>query len=783
MIKNLLLLFVFGGLSIPVKVLSQPLPCDSDNPDMTPTCLEACIICDIDGFSGRHESDVVGTLPNDFCTLVVHNAQWIAFQAASTNLKIRLSVSNCSNGNALEMAIYRSLDCNNFTMISNCRGAMNSVNEGTSAEFETTEQLIIGQYYYLAMDGTMGANCDWVLEVLEGSTELAPLTFTEPIIGEDRICPGLTHTYTTEPEEGAVLFDWTLDGVAIGDNTQSNLDLTIDDEGVYELCVMAKNACDEATPSCKQILVLEIPDTDIIDFFCSGDCYEIDGNTFCETGLYQYSISLDNGCDSTIVLDLTELEQPINDLSLNICEGDTFYVEETPYLQDGFYTQIVQNDLLCDSIVNLDLRVIICNMQSDFNSNLTICNGESSGSVTFNIVAGTPPFNYTWQHLQSNLEGSGSILNTLEDQIISGLPVGDVIIEIKDDFGNSDVLIVRVDEPDVISINSTISDFNGYNVSCIDRSDGSINVEVDGGIAPYDYQWSSGQNTPTVEALGADSFSVSVVDALGCERVFGFELREPDSIHAEVQFNDPSCAGLNTGTIEVVEIDGGAGSYLFSLNGSDTVQGGLFTDLPPAIYTLRIIDANQCSSEQGGELFAPQIVDLSGQSSYSVQLGCEVVFEIDVNDIDISEIYWADDSNLSCNNCLNPTSNPMFSGLNTVFVSSVDNCVDSFSVEISIDKLRAFYAPNVFSPNDDGFNDLFFIHGGKEVNKIDLFLFDRWGNKIFEQINVESAADSLGWDGTYNGRRAESGLYLWIAEVTFIDGFTSTFEGDVALVR
>ena len=81
---------------------------------MTPTCAEACIICDIDGFTGRHESDVVGVLPDDFCTVVVHNAQWIAFQAASTDLTIRLTVSNCERGNGLELAIYKSDDCQNL---------------------------------------------------------------------------------------------------------------------------------------------------------------------------------------------------------------------------------------------------------------------------------------------------------------------------------------------------------------------------------------------------------------------------------------------------------------------------------------------------------------------------------------------------------------------------------------------------------------------------------------------------------------------------------------------
>ncbi|MBV6654274.1 MAG: hypothetical protein KI786_10985, partial [Mameliella sp.] len=87
---------------LPLFVAAQPEPCDLDNPEMTPTCAEACVICDIDGFTGRHESEIPGVLPDDFCTFIVHNAQWIAFQAGSTDLSIELSVSGCTLGNGLE---------------------------------------------------------------------------------------------------------------------------------------------------------------------------------------------------------------------------------------------------------------------------------------------------------------------------------------------------------------------------------------------------------------------------------------------------------------------------------------------------------------------------------------------------------------------------------------------------------------------------------------------------------------------------------------------------------
>ena len=87
------------------QIFGQPLPCE-DPPMMTSFCVDACIICDIDGFTGRHESTVVGQAPPGFageCTFQAHNMQWIAFIAGSEDLEVRMSVSNCRDGLGLRI--------------------------------------------------------------------------------------------------------------------------------------------------------------------------------------------------------------------------------------------------------------------------------------------------------------------------------------------------------------------------------------------------------------------------------------------------------------------------------------------------------------------------------------------------------------------------------------------------------------------------------------------------------------------------------------------------------
>ncbi|MCG8330041.1 MAG: gliding motility-associated C-terminal domain-containing protein [Chitinophagales bacterium] len=780
--KYILLLNLFL-ISLPLFIWCQPEPCDIENPAMTPTCVEACIICDIDGFTGRHESSVLGSLPFDFCTFFVHNAQWIAFQAASTDIKIRLSVSNCDLGNGLEMAIYKSIDCNTFEMVSNCRGGGNAVPEGTSAEFTNTEPLIIGQYYYLAMDGNFGDNCDWTFEVLEGSTELSPLSITAPIEGVDETCPDVLQAYTTEAEEGAVIFEWTLNGQPIGNDTSTFVELAFDEAGIYTLCVTAKNACDEATPACKTIEVFTPPPTHITDFFCEGDCYEIDGNIYCETGIYEYIIPLDNGCDSIIILDLTELEQPMNNISINICDGDTIFIGDMPYFTTGQFSETLLTDISCDSIVNLDLNVIICNMESQHATTPTICYGEANGTIAFSVGSGSPPFYYTWLHFQTGLTNNGTIVSLTEEITIEGLPVGDIVIEIYDSFGNADVIIAEILQPAPLTIEAELSDYNGYDISCNGFMDGSISLLPEGGQSPYAYEWSTGSITPYISALGAGNYSISLTDAFGCEKVQDFTLNEPDELKAEVIFTNPGCEGLETGTIEIINASGGTGFYTYSINADSFSDATSYRFLAPGNYEVEIIDDNMCLYQTSGELTAPEIPLITGATEYTTQLGYSIQLNTYLNNINTQSIQWNNATFLDCIDCLSPVAFPLQNSNPVLVVTSQDECSDSLSIQITVEKTRAFYAPNAFSPNGDGINDIFYLHGSKEVATIDLSIFDRWGGHIYEAKGMTSNDALNAWDGKYKGEILNPGLYTWLANIHFIDGYSSLYSGGVSLVK
>jgi gliding motility-associated-like protein len=89
------------------------------------------------------------------------------------------------------------------------------------------------------------------------------------------------------------------------------------------------------------------------------------------------------------------------------------------------------------------------------------------------------------------------------------------------------------------------------------------------------------------------------------------------------------------------------------------------------------------------------------------------------------------------------------------------------------------YIPNIFSPNGDGesANNTFMVLGQGIVN-VELTVFDRWGEKVFESKDL-----AVGWNGEYKGKPMDQGVYVYTAIIEFVNGEVITKKGNVTLVR
>lgn len=92
---------------------------------------------------------------------------------------------------------------------------------------------------------------------------------------------------------------------------------------------------------------------------------------------------------------------------------------------------------------------------------------------------------------------------------------------------------------------------------------------------------------------------------------------------------------------------------------------------------------------------------------------------------------------------------------------------------------KSVFIPNAFSPNGDGINDAFHIRIGPDVIGMDMRIYDRWGQQLFQTTEMRG-----GWNGSYNGKgEATLGTYKYFIKLKYRDNSTDTHRGDVMLIR
>lgn len=102
-----------------------------------------------------------------------------------------------------------------------------------------------------------------------------------------------------------------------------------------------------------------------------------------------------------------------------------------------------------------------------------------------------------------------------------------------------------------------------------------------------------------------------------------------------------------------------------------------------------------------------------------------------------------------------------------------DSIYDTFTI---VDG-GCFYVPNVFSPNGDGNNDVFFPQGVTYSNTFYMMITNRWGNVVFSTTKANE-----GWNGTFKDKLCDTGVYFWYI-VSDINGKNVSLSGNVTLLR
>ena len=496
-------------------------------------------------------------------------------------------------------------------------------------------------------------------------------------------------------------------------------------------------------------------------------------------GVFIYDLFNQYGCDSTVTETVLLLPSDTTYLAFNTCNP----------AQAGTTIDVQSNQWGCDSTI-ISVTSLLPAANCGAMANLTGSNipcAANTGFLTLTPTVGIPPFDFTVL-LGGTPVANGSVAALGLPQQVSGLAAGNYTVVVSSANGFSttaQATIVQLVPPALSA--SVISNYNGYDVSCIGDTDGSARATANGGAPPYQYVWSNGGTTQQINNIGAGTFSVTVTDTNGCNNTATTTLQEPTPLIFGFTVNDLDCFGQHDGAIFVNAI-GGVPPYRYALDNAPPQSSNGFTGLNPGSFTVNTWDANDCQKTEIILVNAAIHLNVELGNNQIIELGSSATLQAIVNvpfDSILSVAWTPPFDTTDCTTCLTQVVAPFVSTTYSVLVEALNGCTDEDKVTIIVDRRRHLYIPNVFSPNGDGENDFFGIlaKAGTVRSIKSLQVYDRWGEAVYVNTNFAPNNPAIGWDGKLNGQPMAPAVFVWVVEVEFIDGVVEVFSGDVSLLR
>jgi gliding motility-associated-like protein len=320
-------------------------------------------------------------------------------------------------------------------------------------------------------------------------------------------------------------------------------------------------------------------------------------------------------------------------------------------------------------------------------------------------------------------------------------------------------------------------------IGCGGQADGVVSATNVSGTAPFTFSWSNGISGESVAQLAVGWHVVTMTDTYGCMAVDSVYLDEPTPISADLSATDPLCFGDSEGTISVNNLNGGTGVFEVSLNVLASFQNNVFTGLEAGNYVVEVEDNRGCTWSDSISINNPTQFMANTNEDVTIRLGDSISLEVYAN-APLDSFYWSPQLPGYCDNCLTQYVYPLQAMTFHLTAISVDGCVSSDQMLVIVTKNNPIYIPNAFSPNGDGINDLLTLYPSISVAQIKTFkIYTRWGALLYQEENFMPGLNNQGWDGYFKGRLLNSGVYVYYAEIEFVDGSTEMVRGDFTLIR
>ena len=237
----------------------------------------------------------------------------------------------------------------------------------------------------------------------------------------------------------------------------------------------------------------------------------------------------------------------------------------------------------------------------------------------------------------------------------------------------------------------------------------------------------------------------------------------------------------------------GATTYSWTFNGgspaSSTAQNpGPICYSTPGTYTTSLLVTNAFGSNtytQNITVVVPPTIIASGSATVDPGTLIGITATASAGTITWTASPASQLVNLNCvaSDCSTADVAPVLTTIYTATITTSENCSVSDTLKITINTPAGGFkvgVPNMFSPDGNSENDVLYVRSfqDKLIKDMVFRVFNRYGQLVFESIDP-----NIGWDGSFNGKDENAGVFVYTLEYELVDGTTGTTNGNVTLVR
>ena len=362
--------------------------------------------------------------------------------------------------------------------------------------------------------------------------------------------------------------------------------------------------------------------------------------------------------------------------------------------------------------------------------------GGNDGSITLVMSGGNGTIEYELSSNPGVWVTSG---------IFNGLTAGNYTVNVRDEINCTQTYNFTINQP--TSLNSSIVSIQPE--ICAGDRDGSAQITVSGGTAPYSTRLNTQSNFVqgqfTFNNLAGGNYTVFIRDANNCEITLPVTIDYGANLTANVQVTYGCENNMPSNTV-IVNIDPTViGDVVFTLNGVDQYEN-IFYNVPPGPQIIEILHPNGCY-----DVVTFSINDIQPLTLQAVQNNINQITAIasggaggyqyyfndrpygTKNTYYINQSGWYDVKVVDANGC---------EAYAQIYMEFIDICI-----------------PDHFTPNQDGNNDSWSPCNTEGFPNIYTKIYDRYGR----QVALLRVGDS--WDGTYNGQELPTGDYWYVIKL------------------